>query len=185
MKMIKRKHLLFGIMLVLSGGAISADEIQNSINTAYRDVFGGKTNLFDEKNEDTYLWTTMLFDLKNYVNKNAGGNRKLEEAFKECQATSQQLIYALQTIYDDLFAAEKLDQDKIILAHNGIKSLLWARDNILMKEKNKLKDTRYALPKKKGVKKVLLHLIDKLDDLIDRVNNDFENKIALMKAGLF
>ena len=178
MKIFQKTYPLVGIMLLLSGGIFLAEnEKILLINSAYREVFS-KDNLFGKKNENLDGWYDMLDELQSYVDKNAGGNMKLLDAFAVCKIASYQLISTLIIVYDSIFAGRGTSQAAIASARGSLDKLQRRTD--LVETSKILEDTSFFWEKKKMVKKVLLHLIEKLESAIDKLGKDFEVKMIKM-----
>ena len=176
MKM-KNVYAVLGIILA-SGSLVFAEEKEKglqSITSTVTKVFG-KDNLFDKKNEDINEWYWLLGVIQNYVDENAGKNKKLLDAFAFCQDVSYQLFNTLKIAYNSIFAVTSPSSMDIIRMRGNIEQL--SRKGIdLVNASKQLESEYYFFQKKKDVKEMLLRLMLSLEIAIGKLVRDFEKQV--------
>jgi len=159
---IKNIYAALGVILT-SGSLVSAqtkESLSNNISQAHKKTFGVE-NVFDQTL--SFLpWEQVFNEIANFVDKNAGGNEKLWQAFNECGRVKNVILFSIKGFYKPRQMKMLLDQSK---------------EN-LKKEAAILENTRYYIDaeKKNSVKELLLKLILKLESTIDTVLRDYSMK---------
>jgi len=193
MKLFQKVYPLVGIMLLLcsrtffaKGGELqiltddeyrkaqlfTEDEALVMISNVHTGVFG-KNNLFGGANgiaaveRDKISWDKMFNYLRVYVDESAGNNKKLLEAYETCRSVGHNMIDVLVGILG------RLEGEGIGIKFRKMIERLKERTVDLKKVEKKLKNTRYYIEKKKGVKRVLLRLIITLEVTINKLDKDF------------
>ena len=186
MKTFQKTYPLVSVILLLYSGTFTAkdkdflakdqrDKELQLINEAYREVFA-KEDLFAEKNKQTGVWKKMIVKLGDYIDENAGGNKKLLKAYRLCKSVSNQLINKLTVVYNSVFKKAIPSSDRLTW-EKALGDIVGLTDEKadLVKMSNVLRDTQFYIgaQKKNNVKKVLLRLMSILEVIINQLRGDF------------
>ena len=181
---VKNMYAVLGI--ILASGSLAFAEtkevIFNDIMQAHAAVFG-VNNIFDQELRSMNLWKEAFNEVASFVDKNAGGNKKLWNAFIVCRKINETLIFVIKEAFTIAFSPEAKRKKPRQLAdsYRAARTNIERLDESKMDLKNQvtiLENTRYYIDaqRKNSVKEILLELIPILEFTIDKVMRDFEER---------
>ena len=186
MMLFQKIYPLVGILLLSSGIFLTVDskkkdkvlkknKVLKSIEKTSEKVFPPDENLLDKKNTKINKWYKMLADVRGYVNKNAGGNEDLLDAYSLCFTASRELIKVLNNTYNSIFAegTGNMTHDSVTTAYLNIDRLATTYVPNLFRMKRKLESVSYS-GGKKDVRKILMSLNMHIRKTIEKLNNEFK-----------
>ncbi len=191
MKLLQRTYPLVGILL-LSGGillgnsgkVLTTSQALSSIKKTYNKVFPPGENIFTRQKKGTHPWYKMLFDIQSYVVKNAPHHLDYLEAFAFCWNLSWQLINAKKFSQEYIFLGKEHASYSLLTKAQEDLDKLEATIPGLTQMINKLRNKHERSPQFADVNKVLLSLLERLKDVIGKLDDD-STKLHEEKFGGF